>query len=251
MLNLRKYSYLRQSSIIGKILRLPFFLIPKDLVVPILSGPLKGKKWITGAHNNSAWIGTYESRQSAIFVNKCKGKKVLWDLGAHAGYYTLLFKTVNEKSKVYSFEPVDGNYANLQKHIEINKLEKVDVIKKAVFDKEGVLKFAKGNSVGGKISENGDMTVPVVKLSNLLLRGTIEYPDVIKMDVEGAEYRVLLDLKDILTSTNKPLIFLSTHGKEIHDKCIELGSKMGFKVKPIDDNDIELAREFLLEPEQL
>lgn len=248
MLNLRKHSVLRRNNIVGKILRLPFLLVPNNMVIPIISGPLKGKKWIAGSHNNSVWLGTYESNQTQKFVEKCKGCEIFWDLGAHAGYYTLLFKTVNKKSTVYSFEPIESNYLYFQKHMIFNNLEQVNLIKKAVSNKEGILKFAKGNSVGGKLSETGDMTVPVVKLSCLLEGKMIESPDIIKMDVEGAEFQVLKDIKHLLGSEKKPVIFLSTHGKDIHDACLKLIQSVNYSIIPLDDKKIEMAREFLLEP---
>ena len=248
MLNLRKNNLLRNNSFTGKLLRLPLALIPRKLVVAILSGPLKGRKWIVGSHNHSAWLGIYERNQSLKFLQKCKGKKVFWDLGAHSGYYTLLFKSINRESTVYSFEPIKENYNYFLKHLDLNKLDKVILIKKAVSDQEGTLKFARGNAVGGKLSENGDMTVPVVRLSRLHSENIIETPDVIKMDVEDAEFRVLSDIKPLMVSEKRPIIFLSTHSKEVHDACLNFIQSLNYIVTPLDANTIELAREFLLEP---
>jgi FkbM family methyltransferase len=248
MLNLRKHSILRKNSVIGKVIRLPLLLIPKHRVISIITGPLKGKKWIVGSHNHSAWLGTYERKQSLIFVDKCEGKHTLWDLGAHAGYYSLLFKTINSNSSVLAFEPVENNLRFLKKHIELNGLKNVFTFKNAVSNEEGVLKFARGNSVGGKLSGTGDMTVDVVKLSRLLKEKQIELPDVIKMDIEGAEYKVLKDIKPYLDSDKKPIIFLSTHGKEVQDKCLNLMKSIGYKITPLDINNTQNTKEYLLEP---
>ncbi len=248
MLNLRKHNILRGNSFIGNLLRIPFLIIPDNTVVFILTGILKGKKWIIGSHNKSVWLGIYERKQTITFAEKCKGKNILWDLGAHSGYYTLLFKTVNKESTVYSFEPVDSNSRYFQKHMDLNNLGKIIHSNNAVSDKEGVLKFAKGNSVGGKLCEEGDMEVSVVKLSALLERREIEIPDVIKMDIEGAEFEVLKDLKSLLSSNQKPLIFLSTHSREDHDSCIDLMKLLKYNIIPLDAGDVFNAREFLLEP---
>lgn len=223
-------------------------MVPDNMVISILSGPLRGKKWIAGSHNTSVWLGTYESNPSRIFSEKCKDKKIFWDLGAHAGYYTLLFKTVNKNSTVYSFEPVENNFENFKKHVDLNKLNGVIPFQKAVSDKEGRLRFAKGNSVGGKLSESGDMEVSVVRLSRLVEEETIQLPDLIKMDIEDAEYKVLLDLKPFLVSEKKPVIFLSTHGKGTRDACLSLIRTLDYKIFPLDDNSMAGAREFLIEP---
>jgi len=248
MLNLRKHSILRKNSLFGKLIRLPLLLIPQNKVVSILSGPLKGKKWIVGSHNHSAWLGTYENSQTSIFAEKCKGKEVLWDLGAHAGYYTLLFKTVSHDSFVFAFEPIANNIRYFQKHQKLNNFNNIVLFENAVSNEEGVLKFARGNSVGGKLSEEGDMTVPVVKLSKLLEENEIEFPDVIKMDIEGAEYKVLQDLKPYLASIKKPIIFLSTHGKDVQEQCLKLMNTLNYKITPLDARNTQNTKEFLLEP---
>lgn len=248
MINLRKHNILRRSNLIGKFLRLPFMLIPDETVMPILSGPLRGKKWIVGSHNHSVWLGTYETKQSRTFAEKCAGSKIFLDLGAHAGYYTLLYKTINKESLVYSFEPVEENYVYFQKHVNLNNLKKVNLFNKAVTNKEGILRFARGNSVGGKLSSSGDMHVSAVKLSRLFEEKILEFPDIIKMDVEGAEYEVLKDLKPLLISSFKPIIFLSTHSKKVRHACLELISDLDYSINPLDDKKFEKAREFVVLP---
>ncbi|WP_170249893.1 FkbM family methyltransferase [Gillisia hiemivivida] len=218
------------------------------MVIPILTGPLRGKKWIAGSHNNSVWLGTYERNQSLTFVQKSKGSKIFLDLGAHAGYYTLLYKSVNKESNVYSFEPVESNYDFLLKHIKMNNLENIIHFNKAVADKEGVLRFARGNSVGGKLSLTGDMDVSAIKLSRLVDENIIQFPDLIKMDIEGAEYQVLKDLEPYLR-VQKPIIFLSTHGDEIRESCLKLMKSLNYNITPLDDKSMIKAREYLIEPE--
>ncbi len=247
MLNLRKHNLLRRSNLLGRLLRLPFLIIPNRAVIPILTGPLRGKKWIAGSHNNSVWLGTYERNQSLTFVQKSKGSKVFLDLGAHAGYYTLLYKSVNNESTVYSFEPVESNYDFLKKHIKMNNLKNIIRFKKAAADTEGILKFARGNSVGGKLSLKGDMEVSAVKLSRLIKEKIIQFPDLIKMDIEGAEYQVLKDLEPFLKS-QKPVIFLSTHGDDIREACLNLMKSLDYKIIPLDEKSMIKAREYLMEP---
>lgn len=246
MLNLRKINLLRGNSLVGKFLRLPFMIIPDKTVLPILSGPLRGKKWIVGSHNHSVWLGTYETKQSRTFAEKCAGSKIFLDLGAHAGYYTLLYKSINRNSKVYSFEPVETNYNYFQKHVILNDLTKVIPFHKAVSNEEGTLRFARGNAVGGKLSDNGDMEVSAVKLSRLFEEKVIECPDIIKMDIEDAEYKVLKDLQPFL-KVYKCKIFLSTHSREVRNACLELLSNLDYKITPLDDRNMEAAREFFIE----
>ena len=104
-MNIRHIKFLRNKSLFGKIIRLPTKLIPASAILPILSGNLRGKKWIKGAHNVSVVLGTYERKQSNEFTTFCKGSKSFWDLGAHVGYYTLLYHFHNSGGKIFAFEP--------------------------------------------------------------------------------------------------------------------------------------------------
>ena len=247
MLNLRKNNLLRRSNLFGRLLRIPFLIIPDKSVIPILSGPLRGKKWIAGSHNNSVWLGTYEREQSLRFVQKAKDSQLFLDLGSHAGYYTLLYKAVNKDGSVYSFEPVEDNYIFLKKHIKLNNFKNIIPFNKAVADTEGVLRFARGNSVGGKLSIDGDMDVTAVKLSKLIDEGIIQFPDLIKMDIEGAEYEVLKDLEPYL-KTQKVVIFLSTHGDDVRVACLNLLENLNYKILPLDRKNTKRIREYLIEP---
>ena len=68
------------------------------------------------------------------------------------------------------------------------------------------------------------------------------------MDIEGAEYRVLKDLLPLLRIKKKPIIFLSTHGDDIRTLCLDLMVKLNYRITPLDDSNLDIAREFLLEP---
>src|SRR5688572_24300238 len=103
MINIRKYKILSRKSLFGKVIRFPLKLVPDEMVMRILSGPLAGKKWINGSHNRSVWLGIYERNQTKLFVDKIQGRNVFWDLGAHAGYYTLLYNYKNPSGYSFSF----------------------------------------------------------------------------------------------------------------------------------------------------
>ena len=53
-------SVISDRRFFGRTLRLPLRLVPKSAVVPILQGPLRGKRWIAGSSTHGCWLGTYE-----------------------------------------------------------------------------------------------------------------------------------------------------------------------------------------------
>lgn len=72
--------------------------------------------------------------------------------------------------------------------------------------------------------------VPVVTLDKLVNDGTIPPPSVMKIDVEGAEERVLTGAYRLLT-TAFPLIFLSAHGYRQHEACRDYLSELGYELQ--------------------
>ena len=99
-MNTRRIKFLRRKTLIGKLLRLPFKLIPAKAIVPIIRGPLKNKKWIKGSHNISIPLGSYELKQTAAFRKLALNSKAFWDLGSHVGYYSLLYNSVSPSGKI-------------------------------------------------------------------------------------------------------------------------------------------------------
>ena len=244
-MNIRHIKSLRNKSRFGKLIRLPIKLIPNNAILPILTGNLRGKKWIKGSHNISVILGTYERKQSLEFISFCKNSHSFLDLGAHVGYYTLLYHFNNRNGNICAFEPSESNAKLFRKHMELNKILDYKLFQMAVSDKEGMLSFKKSRtSVAGKLDEEGETKVSVVKLSTLLANGDIKMPDLIKMDIEGAEGNVLRDLKPLLM-VKKPVLFVSTHGKDVHEDCLALLKDIGYRLKPLDRTDLHESRELL------
>uniref|UniRef100_A0ACD5GZU7 FkbM family methyltransferase n=1 Tax=Desertifilum tharense IPPAS B-1220 TaxID=1781255 RepID=A0ACD5GZU7_9CYAN len=127
------------QSFVGKLLRLPLKLIPANAQMPILSGKLRGKKWIVGAGRHGSWLGTYEAQTQHLFIQALNPGMTVFDIGAQAGFYTLLAShLVGKQGRVFAFEPLPRNLAYLHQHLAINHLENVTVIEAAVAETSGV-----------------------------------------------------------------------------------------------------------------
>ena len=130
------------KGFIGRILRLPLNLIPPKTIFPILQGRLKGKLWVTGSSTHGCWLGSYEYEERILFEKTINRGGVVFDIGAHVGFYTLLASVlVGSGGKVFSFEPVPRNLLYLREHLRINNISNVKVIEKAVSDSYGMVYF--------------------------------------------------------------------------------------------------------------
>ncbi len=254
------FSSIPSNKVFGRMLRLPLRALPSNSVMPILQGRMRGKKWIVGSSNHGCWLGSYEYDKRVLFEEIVKEGNIVFDIGAHVGFYTLLSSVlVGNSGKVFSFEPLPRNLFYLREHIRINHLINVILFDSAVADHEGMACFIEGisNSTGyvskrvssGKSNgidnqEENQILIKTLTLDGLINRKLVPLPDFIKIDVEGGEMGVLLGAKSILKSAH-PGIFLATHGHELHTQCCELLISLGYTLKPIGEMNIEETDEIM------
>lgn len=125
------------------------------------------------------------------------------DVGANLGYYSLLMgEIVGEKGHVYAFEPDSRNIPVLRANIGLRGIsDQVSVFQMAISDKSGTAilsdsgpsnlsSIAHGDSSASQTDSGRGSSVPAVSLHDLRTLG-IEFVDFIRMDVEGAEGRIL------------------------------------------------------------
>lgn len=241
-------SSISRKSMMARLLRFPLRLIPPKMVVPILQGRLKGKKWIVGSGNHGCWIGSYEYEKQTVFSRIIEEGGVLYDIGAHVGFYTLLAsEIVGPKGKVFAFEPLPKNINYLKEHLRLNHCKNVTVVEAAVAGRSGMAFFENGaNSYMGRLSAQSRLEVRMISLDDLVARGEILPPDYVKIDVEGAELQVLYGGK-LLIAKYHPTIFLATHGIEVHRRCCVFLKEAGYHLQSlkekqrIDESDEILA----------
>ena len=125
------------------------------------------------------------------------------DIGAENGYHTcLLSRLVGDEGCVYSFEPEPANRARLFRSLELNQIGNVEVIAKVLGEQPGTVSlFPNGplTSVGYVRAGSRDgIKVECVRLDDEL-PSKIKV-SLIKMDIEGSEWRVLNGMPRILST---------------------------------------------------
>jgi FkbM family methyltransferase len=242
-------SGISNQSLIGRILRAPFRLIPPGLVVPILQGTLRGKKWKVGSATHGCWLGSYEYAKQQALQREIKPGQVVYDIGANAGFYTLLASVlVGENGHIYSFEPLPGNLLELRNHLKINGIQNCTVIDAAASSSEGEAIFdPSGDRCTGHLAESGTLRVRTVTLDGLVSRNEIRPPNLMKVDIEGAELECLRGARRVIQEF-RPVIFLATHGPEVHAASVDLLAKMNYRLTTLDAKPVESADELIAYP---
>ena len=241
------WSEISNKSLLGKLLRLPLRLLPAQIQMPIMQGRLKGKRWIVGSFNHGCWLGNYEYDTRLLFERTITQGSVVFDIGGHVGFYTLLAsELVGPNGKVFVFEPAPRNLFYLREHLRLNHVKNVVVIEAAVSDRSGVVSFDEGphSSMGHIVDGGGSFQVNIVVLDELISSGEIPTPDYMKIDIEGAEALALSGAKSMLIKSH-PTIFLATHGSGVHQECCHLLRSVDYELEPIDGMNLEQSKEIL------
>jgi len=229
------WSSIPSTSFPGWFLRLSLRLIPKTSIVRVRAGLNKGMKWIVGSGTHGCWLGTYESEKQSTLKQFVKTGMTVFDIGANAGFYSLAFsRLVGVEGEVWVFEPSAENADYLLKHVRLNQLHNVNLIQAAVSDKNGIVGFqTTGCHATGHITDTSQCWVPTVSLDSLIAENIIPVPDVIKMDVEGAESLVLNGAKDLLKK-KKTTLFIALHGDNQKQHCAEILRSAGYEIHLLD-----------------
>lgn len=235
------YSKLDSQSFAGRLARMPLKLIPKGTTFPILQGRLRGKRWIVEAGNHGYWLGSFEFEKRLQLEQTVKEGDIIFDIGAHVGFYTLLASILAGPSgRVFAFEPLPSNIQFLRKHLALNQIQNVTIVEAAVSSENKVGRFNPGPGTSmGMLHPEGSLEVQCVTLDGLMSEGRLPVADVIKIDVEGAENKVLEGAKNML-SIGHPTLFLATHGEEQSKACGDFLRSLDYRLENIsgDPNEI-------------
>ena len=123
---------------------------------------------------------------------------LIFDCGGNLGMATLYFKWLYPKARIEVFEPDPTTFAVLQRNVTQNQLTDVVTHNCAVWSENGEIEFFIDPATPGSLLMSTDSSrlegkvirVPSRKLSEFI-HGPIDF---LKLDVEGAEHRVLCDL---------------------------------------------------------
>lgn len=170
---------------------------------------------------------TYEPHILLWLRKWLKSGDTFWDIGANIGWTSLpAARIVSPNGKIIAIEPSLGNLALLKRHISLNECENiVTVIEAAVCEQHGgsvTFSLVEGgkspcNSLMFSEDVNGDtpqaikqVIVPAISLDGLLAEQQ-RYPKLVKIDVEGAELKVIQGATQLLSSESAPILLLAVH----------------------------------------
>jgi FkbM family methyltransferase len=231
--------FVRNSPLVG---RLALYLIP-DLAWNITVPPV-GKVAIRLRRQRGYWLRSPLSNDAFMLgalKRFVKPGDVVYDIGANIGVYCRFLIQRFEASQVYAFEPMSSNQAQLQRNLALGAgcAGKVRVMRYAVGDEDGTADFQVDDIsshsgsldavTAGRASESRRQyglppmveTVKVTRLDTIVSSEHLPLPDVIKLDVEGAEAMALRGARALLLS-RKPRILIELHNLAVAMECLQI-----------------------------
>jgi len=188
-------------------------------VVTIRSGPIAGARMeLDLAHEKSFWAGSYEPEVRQVIERLDLAGKHAWDIGAHAGYFSLAL--ARRGASVVALEANPETAARLRRNVALNDA-KVEVAEAAAAPEAGTVSFdvvAGQRRAKSRISESGGTQVEAVTLDGLLDR--FGAPAFVKMDIEGAELPALRAAPRFLAA--RPTVLIEVHRERDREELAAL-----------------------------
>jgi FkbM family methyltransferase len=172
----------------------------------------------------------------------------VFDAGANIGLHIRFLVGIFGANKVVAFEPMSQNLAVLRKNIRLGHCEKqVQLVQAALadFDGEDEFQIDDVSSASGSLNvitcgEPSEArkqygfaalteTVTVARVDTLVDRGQVPVPNLMKVDVEGAEARLLRGATGTLVKY-APSLVIELHGAEVARAVVKLLLEIGYHV---------------------
>jgi FkbM family methyltransferase len=222
------------SPAIGPLRRLLGAAAPRDpQLIEVCGGPLRGARmYVDLSCEKYYWLGTHEEAVQQALIGQLAPGAVAYDIGAHAGFFSLLMsRHAGADGRVIAFEPHAANVARLRANITADGAANVEVWPAALSDVCGEARFLPhASSLEGMIDDDREHPdardsralterVRVTTIDAAVAAGA-PVPDLMKIDVEGAEGGVIRGGRQTI-ALHAPVIIMEVHSTGAWDEVLE------------------------------
>lgn len=206
-----------------------------------MNKPLKIDKYTVHYHNKEETLSLKTeifSQHTYYFEANSPQPKII-DAGAHIGLATLYFKKQYPMAQITAIEPHPVNFKLLEQNVWENALEDVSCLQVALAEEAGLLTMhadttntwlstvSVNESAWNGQQQTRPVQVPAITLSSLLTQPI----DLLKLDIEGAESRVLKEAGKALKNIQLLLIEFHPRPNNVITELAEYLEELGFSLK--------------------
>ena len=180
----------------------------------IARGPGQGLRFDATGGYPGYLLGTTEPEEQQALAGYLQPGMTFFDIGANVGFFsTLAGRLVGPAGRVVAFEPFPESAQRATRNAQLNGFEHVSVVEAAVGASSGKVNLQLDRSSSHRVGEPGEwdsLTVEQVAIDEWRASAAVPAPDVVMIDVEGAELDVLRGMKDTI-ATSRPVILCEVH----------------------------------------
>lgn len=202
-----------------KILK-PAYIQTKQRLYQVLPERVEDTRWGPAIYvdpanyvERSIARGEFETQVIDFMVERVSGSDIHFaDIGANIGFYSILCAMTIERGTVDAFEPIPRNRMRFHMNLELNDIEGVEIHPFGFSDQEGASPMVIDGDRPGEASLHREVTkrteteTVMLKTLDNHYSNLNESPDLVKIDVEGAEGKVLRGGEGVLRSATPDLI---------------------------------------------
>ena len=191
----------------------------------------------------------YENKKTKYIFKNLNKNSIFFDIGCNEGYYSVIASKKNYSGKTYSFEPIKSLIKIIKKNLLLNNIKNCKIYNFAIGDEDKSSKiniFHEKNEGASSIINKYKFTsknqkIFIKSLDSFYKTNNFNFKiDLIKIDVEGYEIKILYGMMNLINSRKINKILVEYHysliskneSRIIENKIIS----SGYKKKIIDKN---------------
>lgn len=184
----------------------------------VVSVPMAGRRFLVAYRDYHQFRAArrfrrFEPEFLEAFERELPRARCVYDIGGFIGLYALTAATAPHAPRVCVFEPDAANLAAIRRNLDLNGMQTVCLRHCAVGDRNGTVAMTRAHgsttSVATGATAHPTDSVPVVTVDGIVAQGEMP-PDLVKIDVEGFELRVLQGMRETLRR-HCPVVLMELH----------------------------------------
>ncbi len=228
--------------------------LPNGRVIRLWS---RGDDWIANQVFWKGWYG-YEPETSSVFFELAKRSRVIIDVGAHIGYYSILAALANPDAKIFAFEPLPQAAQRFKRNIKENRLANISLLEFAIGDATGAATLFHIPDSSESIPSSSGLSqtffqspyyleqgvvagavVEVKTLDEVASTHMIPHVDLVKIDTETTEPAVIAGMSKTIERDRPEILFEVLPGQGTGPVLTQQLRSLGYKFYLLRDTGPE------------